>query len=300
MDSFSNLRAFLAVADTGSFSAAARRDGMATSVLTKRVDQLEHAVKTRLFTRTTRKVELTEAGGRWIERVRSLVADIEDTMRQASTTAHDLEGPVRIKAPTTLAALHLADMLARFQNRYPKVSMEVVLTDRVVNPVDEGFDLAIAAFDTTFSRVVDVPLCPLRRQLYAAPDYLARRGVPRHPRDLLQHDTLSFAPTGPVWSFIGPQGPTTIATTPRMSSNDGRVLLAAARAGNGIALLSEYIVASALKAGELVTVLEEFSPPELWVKALIPETRFQVARIRILSEFLREGFHPFPPWAQTA
>ena len=159
MDMLQNLRAFLAVAETGSFSAAARRNGLATSVVTKRVDQLEHAVKIKLFTRTTRTVALTEAGQRWIVRVRSLVADIEDAMRQASAAVQELEGPVRIKAPTTLTVLYIADMLARFQNLYPKVSMEVVLTDRVLNPLDEGFDLVIAAFDATFSGVLDVPLC---------------------------------------------------------------------------------------------------------------------------------------------
>ena len=299
MDMLQNLRAFLAVAETGSFSAAARRSGLATSVVTKRVDQLEHAVRVKLFTRTTRTVALTEAGQRWIMRVRSLVADIDDAMRQASAAAQDLEGPVRIKAPTTLTVLYIADMLVRFQNLYPKVSMEVVLTDRVLNPLDEGFDLVIAAFDATFSGVLDVPLCPLRRQLCAAPDYLARRGAPQHPRDLVQHDTLNFAPTGPIWSFIGPQGAITVEVRPRMSANDGQLLLAAARAGNGIALLSEYLVMPALKAGELANVLKEYPSPELWVKALIPETRMQVARIRALSEFLRESFSPSPPWAQS-
>ena len=298
MDTLQNLRAFLAVADTGSFSAAARRSGLATSVVTKRVDQLEHAVKAKLFTRTTRTVALTEAGQRWIVRVRSLVADIDDAMRQASAAVQDLEGPVRIKAPTTLTVLYIADVLARFQSLYPKVSLELVLTDRVVNPADEGFDLVIAAFDATFSGVVDVPLCPLRPQLCAAPDYLARRGAPEHPRDLVQHDTLSFAPTGPTWSFIGPQGPITVEVRPRMSANDGQVLLKAARAGNGIALLSEYVVAPALEAGELATVLKEYPLPERWVKALIPETRMPIARIRALSEFLTRSFSPSPPWAR--
>src|SRR5260370_20893008 len=108
MNTLQNLRAFLAVVETGSFSAAARRSGLATSVLTKRVDQLEHAVRTKLFTRTTRTVTLTEAGQRWIERVRFLLSDIDDAMRQVSAAAQELEGPVRIKAPTTLTALYSA------------------------------------------------------------------------------------------------------------------------------------------------------------------------------------------------
>jgi len=300
MDALQNLRAFLSVAETGSFSAAARRSGLATSVLTKRVDQLERAVKTKLFVRTTRIVTLTEAGRRWIERVRSLVADFDDTMRQVSDTEHDLEGPLRVKAPTTLTVLYLADILARFQAQNPKLSMEIVLADRAVNPADEGFDLAVAAFDAAFSDVVDIPLCPLRPMLCASPDYVARRGAPAHPRDLIAHDTLNFAPTGSIWSFNSPQGPTAVGINPRFSANDGQVLLRAALAGNGIALLSEYLTAPRLAAGELVPVLESYQPPERWVKMLIPEARMQVARISALAQFLKDAFSPSPPWAAAA
>jgi DNA-binding transcriptional LysR family regulator len=300
MDALQNLRAFLSVAETGSFSAAARRSGLATSVLTKRVDQLERAVKTRLFVRTTRIVTLTEAGRRWIERVRSLVADFDDTMRQVSDTEHDLEGPLRVKAPTTFTVLYLADILARFQAQNPKLSMEIVLADRAVNPADEGFDLAVAAFDAAFSDVVDIPLCPLRPMLCASPDYVARRGAPAHPRDLIAHDMLNFAPTGSIWSFNSPQGSTTVEISPRFSANDGQVLLRAALAGNGIALLSEYLTAPRLAAGELVPVLESYQPPERWVKMLIPEARMQLARISALAQFLKDAFSPSPPWAAAA
>jgi DNA-binding transcriptional LysR family regulator len=297
MDMFQNLRAFLAVAETRSFSAAARRSRLATSVLTKRVDQLERAVKTKLFTRTTRNVTLTEAGRRWCERVRSLVADFDDAMRQISDAEQDLEGPIRIKAPTTLTVLYIADILTRFQTLNPKLSMEVVLADRALNPADEGFDLAIAAFDATFSEVVDVPLCPLPRMLCAAPSYLAGRRPPQHPRDLIEQDTLSFAPTGSIWSFNGPQGPATVEVSPRMSVNDGQVLLGAALAGNGIALLSEYLIAPALRSGNLVPVLKTYRPPELWVKVLVPETRMPVARVGALVEYLKQAFSPSPPWS---
>ena len=296
MDTVQNLRAFLAVTDTGSFSAAARRSGLATSVLTKRVDQLEHTIKTKLFLRTTRTVTLTEAGQRWIERVRSLVADIDDAMRLATAAEQELEGPVRVKAPTTLTALYIGGMLTRFQTLHPKVAIDLVLTDRVVNPLDERFDLAIAAFNATFSGVVDVPLCPLRRQLCATPEYLARRGKPQHPRDLLEHDTICFSPTGPIWSFSGPGGPSTIEVNPRISANDGQVLLSAAQAGNGIALLSEYLILQSLRSGELVTVLMDFSPPEIWVKMLIPEARRKITRVHALAEFLKGEFAPLPPW----
>lgn len=296
MDALQNLRAFLAVAETRSFTAAARRSGLATSVLTKRVDQLERAVKMKLFVRTTRTVTLTEAGQRWIARVRALVADFDDTMRQASDTGHELEGPIRVKAPTTLTVLYLADVLTRFQALNPKLSLEIVLADRAVNPAEEGFDVAIAAFDVAFSEVIDIPLCPLRPMLCASPSYVARRGAPAHPRDLIEHDTLNFAPTGAIWSFSGTQGPTTVEINPRISANDGQVLLRAALAGHGIALLSEYLTAPRLAAGELVTVLKTYQPPERWVRILIPERRMPVARIGALVQFLQDAFSPAPPW----
>ncbi|HWK45200.1 MAG TPA: LysR family transcriptional regulator [Stellaceae bacterium] len=299
MDTVQNLKAFLSVAQTGSFSAAARRAGLATSVLAKRIDQLEASTQTVLFMRTTRRLTLTEAGQRWIARVTAVVGDVDDLMAEAARPSRDLEGSLRIKAPTTLAGLYLGEMLGRFQNHHPKVAMDVVLTDRALNPADEGFDIAISVFGAAFSGVVDVPLCPLQRIVCASPAYLAARGTPSHPRDLSKHDTLNFRPTGDVWVFNSAQGPVTVEVRPRMSANDGQVLLAAARAGNGIALLSSYIVLPALRSGALVPVLETFSPPEIWIKALIPENRMPVARIRALVDFLAANFAP-PPWDREA
>ena len=269
---------------------------MATSVVAKRIDQLEAAAGTRLFERSTRAVSLNEAGRNWIGRVRSLVADADDTMAKAARAGQDLEGPVRVKVPTTLTVLYLADALARFQQQHPRVVLDVVLTDRPVNPADEGFDIAVAVFGATFGGVVDLPLCAVRRVLCASPAYLARRGTPGHPRDLAGHDTLSFGPTGHVWPFGSPQGPVLMEVSPQLASNDGQVLLAGARAGNGVALLSEYVALPSLRRGELVTVLDDFPLPEIWLKALVPSARMQVSRVQALTGFLRCHFAPVPPW----
>lgn len=296
MDTLLNLRAFLAVARAGSFSAAARQTGVATSVIAKRIDQLEGATGTRLFQRTTRSMQLSEAGQNWIRRVQSLVADLDDVLAEVSRTDRELGGPLRVKAPTTMTILYLADMLAEFQRLHPKIVLDVILTDRAVNPVDEGFDVVVAAFGTSFSGVVDQPLCPLRRVLCASPDYLERRGVPKHPRELPEHDTLSSQPTGNVWSFSSSQGPTLVEVSPKVSASDGQVLLAGARAGNGIAILSEYVALPSLRRNELVAVLEDFPVPEIWLKALAPDTRYRVSRVHALIEFLKDGFAPPLPW----
>lgn len=296
MATLQNLRAFLTVAKAGSFSAAARQMGVATSVVAKRIDQLEAATGTRLFRRTTRTMHLSEAGETWIKRVQSVVADLDDVMTGAARGGHELGGPLRVKVPTTMTILYLADILARFQRLHPKISLDVTLADRAVNPVDEGFDVVVGAFGASFTQVVDLPLCPLRRMLCASPAYLDRRGSPSHPRDLPQHDTLSFQPTGHVWSFNTPQGPVLVEVGPKVSSNDGQVLLANARAGNGIALLSEYVASPSLRDGTLVAVLRDYPLPELWLKILVPDSRLRVSRVRALVDFLKASFAPSLPW----
>lgn len=296
MDTLKCMRAFLAVADAGSFSEAARRMCVATSVASKRVEQLEELTGTRLFTRTTRLVTLNDAGQDWIASVRSIVADMDDVVLSASRNKQQLGGPLRLKLPTALTNIYIGDMLAEFQALHPKIVLEIVLTDRPLNPADEGFDLAVAAFGTSFSGVVDVPLCPLRRFLCASPSYLARHGSPQHPRELSEHATLSFQPTGHRWAFESAQGPIQMEVAPTLSANDGQVLLAAARSGNGIALLSEYLALPFIASGELVVVLEDFPLSDIWVKMLIPDTRMQVTRVRALVSFLADKFQPVPPW----
>ena len=201
-----------------------------------------------------------------------------------------------LKIPTTLAVPYHGTILGRFQAQHPRVSLDVVLADRPLNPVEEGFDLAVVAFPASFSSVVDEPLCPLRRMVCASPAYLAARGVPRHPRELAGHDTLSFLPTGPVWTFRSDHGPIGVEVAPKLSANDNQVLLAAAREGNGVALLPSYVALPTLRAGELEEVLEAFPVPEMWVKALIPENRVQIPRVRALLAFLKGNLGQTPPW----
>lgn len=296
MDTLQNLKAFLAVAGSGSFSAAARRLGVAPSVVTKRIDQLEWAAKVELFTRSTRRVMLTEVGERLVPRVRAAVAELDEVLAEMARPRRDLEGHLRVKVPTTLTVLYLGTILGRFQAQHPRVSLDVVLTDRPLNPVEEGFDLAVVAFPASFSSVVDEPLCPLRRMVCASPAYLAARGVPRHPRELAGHDTLNFLPTGPIWTFRSDRGSIGVEVAPKLSANDNQVLLAAAREGNGVALLPSYVALPALRAGELEEVLEAFPVPEMWVKALVPENRVQIPRVRALLAFLKGNLGQMPPW----
>jgi DNA-binding transcriptional LysR family regulator len=252
-----------------------------------------------LFARSTRRVALTEAGERSVPRVRAAVAELDDVLAEMARPRRYLEGHLRVKIPTTLGVLYIGAILGRFQAEHPRVSLDVVLTDRALNPIDEGFDLAMGAFPASFSGVVDEPLCPLRRVVCASSAYLAARGRPQRPRDLARHDTLNFLPSGPVWTFRSDRGPISVELAPKLSTNDNQVLLAAAREGNGVALLPSYVVLPALRTGALEQVLEAFPVPEMWIKALVPENRAQIPRVRALVAFLKECLDPVPPWERS-
>ena len=228
MDTLTNLQAFLASAEAGGFSAAARKLDVSTSVVSKRVTQLEAQIGIALFHRSTRQLRLTEAGQRYLHRARGVVADVGDLLSRMGEKDHDLVDHLRIKAPTSLTIARLADAFSAFQTQNPRLKLEIVLIDRPVDPVTEGFDIAIGAFPHSFGGVVDEPLCALKRLLCASPAYLKSQGMPRHPRDLVEHRCLSFLPTGPEWMFDGPRGRITIQVRPLLNSNEGHVLVKSA------------------------------------------------------------------------
>jgi DNA-binding transcriptional LysR family regulator len=287
MDILVNLQAFLATADAAGFSAAARKLNVSTSVVAKRVTQLEARIGTPLFHRSTRQLRLTDAGQRYVHRARGVVTDATDLLSRMGEKGHDLVDHLRIKAPTSLTVARLADAFSAFQTQNPRLKLEIVLIDRPVDPVSEGFDIAIGAFPHSFGGVVDEPLCALKRLLCASPAYLKKHGTPTHPRDLVEHRCLSFLPTGPEWIFDGPRGRISIQVSPQLSSNEGHVLARSAIAGNGIALMSHYLVADALRDGILKPVLRDFPIPELWVKATIPERRRNAAAVQALLALLK-------------
>lgn len=299
MDTLTNLKTFLQVAESSGFSAAGRKMSLATSVITKRIDQLEIQIGAQLFIRSTRSLVLTDTGQNWLGRVRALVADFDDVLGAAGPNEDQLQGPLRIKLPTTLTMIYFGEIIAKFQNNYPSVTLEVILTDRILNPLDEGFDIAVAAFGASYSGVTDIPLCPLSRTLCASPEYLSKNPECLHPSDLQNHATLSFQPTGNLWSFEGSEGPVQVGVAPKMSANEGQVLLASALAGNGIALLSDYLALPAIRSGALVAVMPAYRPVEIWLKALVPTARLHISRVgRLLDEF-RAEFATEPPWLRN-
>jgi DNA-binding transcriptional LysR family regulator len=295
MDTLDNMRTFLLVVRTGSFSAAARALDTVPSVVAKRVGQLEHSMKAPLFRRSTRRLELTSVGERCHARFLGILADVDNTFRDVAGGSR-IEDRLRVKCPTTLTILHFGTLLTRFQAAHPGVRLELVLMDRSVNPAEEGFDLAIGALPSSYANVVDVPLCPMPRAAVASPAYLERAGYPRHPRDLIEHECLSFLATGSNWQFQGPGGMIHVDVPTSFSVNDSHVLLSAVEQDLGIATLARHIARPNLERGSVVEILPGFSLPDLWVKALVPEGRRRAPAVQAMLQWLVEASQPVAPW----
>jgi DNA-binding transcriptional LysR family regulator len=299
MDIVTNFRTFLEVVQCGSFSAASRKLHISPSVVTGRIEQLEWNVRSSLFERSTRKLSLTDQGRRLLPVAQRIVHDVDDAISSISGNTNDLEGPLRIKVPTTLTAVFLARVLAGFQQTHPNVSLDVVVIDRNVNPVQEGFDLVVGMLPASYDDVLDVGLCPLDRFVVASPQYVAVNGYPQHPADLSRHRLLNFGPTGPIWSFEGPEGQIAVTVEPHLTTNDGLMLLESALAGIGIAIVSSYMASAALERGQLVRLLDAFPVPQFWIRAQIPHSRSHISRVQALLTCLRETFDPAGVWEKN-
>jgi DNA-binding transcriptional LysR family regulator len=294
VDTLDNMRTFLAVVRTGSFSAAARALDTVPSVVTKRIGQLEHRLKADLFVRSTRKLDLTESGVRYHRRFLPLITEIDAALRNEPRAR--LEGRLRIKCPTTITVNYYGDVLAEFQRVHPGVRMELVLMDRSVNPLEEGFDIAIGALPSSYANVADFPLCVMPRAIIAAPDYLAAKGMPEHPRELAQHDCPYFLATGTNWHFGGPQGAIDVDVPNTFGVNDSYVLLKAVEKGLGITIIARHIARSAIQAGRVVEILPDYPVPDLWIKALVPENRRSNPAVQAVLQALKDASQPTAPW----
>lgn len=295
MDIISNIKAFLTVARLGSFSAAARDFNTVPSVISKRISQLEYHLKTQLFMRSTRGLQLTEAGYGYQQRFIALLSELEAALDGVEGRARPQEH-IRVKCPSTIAALYYSDVLIQFRIDNPGVRVDLVMIDRTVNPQEEGFDIALGALPTTYPHVTDVPLCPMPRTIVASPAYLARRGEPRHPRDLADHDCLTFPPSGMRWGFEGPSGEVTVDIGSVFSATDSSVLRNAALRGVGVAMISEYMVRDALRSGELVRLLPDFHVPDMFLKVLVPDNRYSSPTVRAIVNALVAASQPVAPW----
>jgi DNA-binding transcriptional LysR family regulator len=296
MDTILNMKAFLATARSGSFSEAARQLSVAPSVVSKRVNQLEWQLRSRLLERTTRRVRLTEVGEQYLPTIRGIITEYDDLVAGSLRAPGELEGHIRVKSPAAITNLHLGKVFTDFQRAHPRVTLEIVLMDRSVNPIEEGFDVVLGLLPASYENVIEEALLPYPRVACASPKYLKQRGEPKDPRDLANHDCLVFQPAGSTWTFHSKRGPISVQVRPKFISNDIQIIVEAAKDGGGIAILSKLISKQARKEGTLVPVMTAFPLPDHWLKAFIPQSRVGLARVQSLLAAVRGAFSPVPPW----
>lgn len=292
MDRFQELRAFVAVVDTGSFVRAADALDLSKTAVSRLVGTLEARLGARLMHRTTRKLSLTPEGEVFHERCRQLLDSLAEAEAEITAHAGEAIGRLRINVPVTFGLLHLAPLWPTFMATHPKVELDITLADRLVDLVDEGYDLAVRIAQLQPSSLVSRKLSSTRLVLCASPEYLRRQGVPQHPAELAQHAVITYTLTsmGECWEFEGPDGPVSVTVAPRMRTNSGDTCCAAALQHQGFVLQPTFLVGPHLASGALVEVLPQYRSIELGVFAVYPSRKHLTPKVRVLVDFLVDAF----------
>lgn len=299
MDRLSALEVFVAVAERGSFSQAAEVLGLSNSAVSKQVAALEARLGVRLLNRTTRRVALTEVGQAYCERARAVLADLAEADAAAARLHQEARGLVKVSAPVSFAVMHLAGPVAGFMAAHPRVEVDLVLNDRFVDIVQEGFDLAIRIGQLADSSLRARRIAPVRRVLAASPAYLARAGTPATPDDLTSHACIRYAISGDTWELEREGAPGTAArirTAGPLRVNNGDMIREAALEGLGIVNLPTFIIGEDMAKGRLVRVLPDWCASTIALHAVYPPGRALSAKVRLLIDHLAQSFGPVPPW----
>jgi DNA-binding transcriptional LysR family regulator len=302
VDRLAGIEAFVRVVESGTFVRAAERLQLSTSALSQRVADLEAHLGTRLLNRTTRKLSLTESGQAFFERGVALLADLAEAEQLASSSAASPRGTLKLTCAHAIGVQRIAPAMARFHERHPELKFEVAVSDRIVDLVEEGFDLAIRIGVVGSEQLVARKLGTMHLVMCAAPAYLQRRGTPRTAAELAQHDLLTYAysRTPRLWTLRGPAGESIeVRAGGSLHANSGEVLVAAAVAGQGIVLETDFHVAAALADGRLVRVLPQYEGGSGDIWAVYPSRRHLSAKVRLFvdhvaAEFAAAGAPPAP------
>jgi len=299
LDRLTGMEVFVRVAGAGSLSGAARAMGMSQTMVTKHLAALEARLGTRLFHRSTRRLAITDAGRRYLDSTERLLADIEAAEAAVAADRVEPRGLLRLNVPLVFGIRQIAPRLATFAARYPQVSIELGLNDRLVDLAEEGWDLAIRIGSLRDSSLVARRLAPCRMMICAAPTYLAAHGTPRTTAELAGHNCLGYtlAQAGAArWRMGGTAG-IDVAVSGNLRANNGDALLAAALAGQGVVYQPSFIVGDDLRAGRLVPITLDVPPSDqLAVYAVYLPDRTPPAKVRAFIDFLADAFAPEPPW----
>ncbi|MEM1090935.1 MAG: LysR substrate-binding domain-containing protein [Pseudomonadota bacterium] len=302
MDTLRAIRTFVKVVEAGGFAAAARGLGSSRSVVNKDVIALENQLGMQLLTRSTRKVSTTEAGLKFYDRCVRIISELDEAIASAAELQDTPVGNLRINAPMTFGTMHLAKAVAEFMAEHPQVTVELVLNDRYVDPIEEGFDVSVRIGEPLVSTslvtreitLTDLIIC-------ASPDYVANHGRPEEPSELSEHRCLHYGyqQSGNLWRVQGPDGEVSVNIGCVMWSNNGEALKDAAVAGQGIIMLPAFIVQAAIDEGQLEPLLTGYRPSPITLSVLYPRHRNLSAKVRLFADFLATRFSGTPFAATT-
>ncbi|HEV7603132.1 MAG TPA: LysR family transcriptional regulator [Bradyrhizobium sp.] len=286
MDRIDAMQAFVAVADLEGFAPAARKLGLSPSGVTRLIAALEDRLGARLLQRTTRSVTLTDVGARYLERARRILADVEEAEVSAQAERTQPSGRLVVSAPIGFGRLHVSPVMSAYLKRYPEVSGELRLADRMINLVEDGVDLAVRIGHLADSSLVARNVGDMRRIVAASPDYLKQRGEPDTPAAIAAHDTIQFGASD--WHFVEEGREIGVPCTPRFTTNSADAAIWHAEQGGGLTRVLAYQAADAIKAGRLKVVLAKFEPPPLPIHIVYPTSRLLSAKVRTFVDLVVE------------
>lgn len=299
MDRFADIEALVAVVESGSFSAAGERLGVAKSAVSRRVSELERRLGSRLLHRTTRRLSLTDPGRSFYQRAVQILADLDDAEQIVGAETGELRGMLKVAAPLSFGLAHLSGALTDFLDLHAAIELALDLNDRTINLVEEGVDVAIRIGDLQDSTLVARRLGTSRLVTCASRDYLERAGEPLHPDELQRHVGLQYTNISykQHWRFVTSDGKTLQGQPQiRVRANNGEALACAAAAGMGITSGPTFILGSYLKQGRLERILKDYQRPSVGIFAVTPPGRLVPQRVRRFIDFLSSRFGDQPYW----
>jgi DNA-binding transcriptional LysR family regulator len=299
MDKFQEMRVFVTVVTAGSFVGAANDLAISRTATSRYVADLEERLGIRLLQRTTRKLSLTEEGSVFYARCKELLSEIDEAEAEVTSRKGTAKGQLKISAPLSFGLLHLGHLWPEFMAKHAAVTLDVVLTDRTVDLIEEGFDLAIRIARLPSSSFISRTLGSTRMVLCASPRYIKRRGSPRKPSDLALHDVIAYShfAAGDEWGFAGPNGTSSVRVQPRMRTNSGDTCRIAALQGCGIVLQPTFLIGDDLRNGALVELMPDYRSIELGIHVVYPSRRHVSPKVRLLIDFLVKAFKK-PHWPE--
>jgi len=288
MDRIDAMQAFVAVADLRGFAPAARKLGLSPSGVTRLIAALEDRLGARLLQRTTRQVTLTDVGARYLERARCILSDVEEAEGAAEGERTKPSGRLVVSAPIGFGRLHVSPVISAYLKRYPEVSCELRLSDRMINLVEDGVDLAVRIGHLPDSTLVARRVGEMRRIVVASSGYLKARGEPKRPEAIASHQTIQFGATtaSPEWQFVEDGREIRVACTPRFTTNSADAAIQYAERGGGLTRVLAYQAADAIKRGRLKVVLMKFEQPPLPIHIVYPTSRLLSAKVRTFVDLV--------------